>query len=40
MSGTRIDRELLNAYRTQAGQSLGELGCEHPVLLVFLRHFG
>jgi peroxiredoxin len=40
MAGGRIDSALLNKYKTQKGQSLGDLAQEGPVLLVFLRHFG
>jgi hypothetical protein len=35
-----IADELLAGYRTQSGQTLGELTAGHAVLLVFLRHFG
>ena len=40
MAKEKIDPELLSAYKTQTGQSLGELSKQRPVLLVFLRHFG
>ncbi|HME12679.1 MAG TPA: SelL-related redox protein [Candidatus Acidoferrum sp.] len=36
----RIADELLSGYRTQYGETLGELTAGHAVLLVFLRHFG
>ena len=36
----KINPQLLNSYKTQTGQTLGELSNERPVLLVFLRHFG
>jgi len=36
----KISRALLEAYKTQTGQSLAELSAERPVLLVFLRQFG
>jgi peroxiredoxin len=35
-----IASELLSNYRTQTGQTLGELTAGRPVLLIFLRHFG
>jgi len=37
---THIDAQLLNAYRAQTGETLGEVTAGRPVLLVFLRHFG
>lgn len=40
MAAERIDPALLTGYKTQTGQSLGELLVERPVLLAFLRHFG
>ncbi len=36
----RVDETILNAYRTQRGETLGELSKQRPVLLIFLRHFG
>lgn len=36
----KIAEESLSAFRTQSGQTLGELLAGQPVLLVFLRHFG
>ena len=35
-----IDEQLLTVYRSQTGETLGELTAGRPVLLVFLRHFG
>ena len=35
-----IDAALLNSFQSQAGQPLGALAAESPLLLVFLRHFG
>jgi peroxiredoxin len=40
MAPENINPQLLNSYKTQAGQTLGELSGKRPVLLVFLRHFG
>ncbi len=34
------DREVLDAARSQRGESLAALSDAKPVLLVFLRHFG
>jgi hypothetical protein len=36
----KIAEESLSGFRTQSGQTLGELLAGQPVLLVFLRHFG
>jgi hypothetical protein len=35
-----IDPQLLEAYRAPSGETIAELSAEHPLLLVFLRHFG
>jgi peroxiredoxin len=35
----QIDSDLLNAYTSQTGETLGALA-ERPLFLVFLRHFG
>jgi hypothetical protein len=40
MANTRINPELLREYKTQNGETLGELAANKPLLLVFLRHFG
>ena len=40
MSTTALPSELLDASRTQSGESLGELSRRSPVLVVFLRHCG
>jgi peroxiredoxin len=40
MASEKINPQLLNSYKTQTGQMLGELSNQRPVLLVFLRHFG
>jgi len=40
MANTRIDPVLLSEYKTQNGETLGELTTRKPLLLVFLRHFG
>lgn len=36
----QIDQELLDAYTSQDGKTLASLTVEHPLFLVFLRHFG
>ena len=36
----RVDRELLLRYRSQSGDLITSLSAGHPLLLVFLRHFG
>jgi peroxiredoxin len=36
----QVDPALLSAYTSQDGQTLASLATEHPVFLVFLRHFG
>jgi len=36
----RIDPQLLEAYRSQCGQTIHGLSQQRPLLLVFLRHFG
>jgi hypothetical protein len=36
----RIDPQLLETYRSQAGQTIRALSQDRPLLLVFLRHFG
>ncbi len=40
MAPEKINRQLLNSYKTQTGQTLGDLANHRPALLVFLRHFG
>jgi hypothetical protein len=40
MSSQKMDRSLMESYKTQKGQSLADLSREGPLLLVFLRHFG
>lgn len=40
MPPEKIKPLLLETYKTQYGQTLGELSNGRPVLLVFLRHFG
>ncbi|MBV8514084.1 MAG: redoxin domain-containing protein [Acidobacteria bacterium] len=39
LRSNRIDADLLAAYASQNGQTLGELA-SRPLFLVFLRHFG
>jgi hypothetical protein len=36
----RIDPQLLETYRSQAGQTIRARSQDRPLLLVFLRHFG
>ncbi len=40
MTNARVDHELLREYKTQNGETLGELTARKPLLLVFLRQFG
>lgn len=39
MSGSTIE-QIIEATRTESGQTLAELSANHPVLVVFLRHSG
>jgi len=36
----RIDSHLLQSYQSQAGETIASISADHPLLLVFLRHFG
>ena len=36
----RMDAQLLEAYRSQSGDTIHTLSEHQPLLLVFLRHFG
>jgi hypothetical protein len=36
----RVDSELLLSYRSPSGETIESLSSGHPLLLVFLRHFG
>ncbi|RME96870.1 MAG: AhpC/TSA family protein [Bacteroidetes bacterium] len=40
MSKLVVDQTILQEMRTNQGNNLWELSQQHPVLLVFLRHFG
>jgi peroxiredoxin len=40
MNTFSIDQEVMESMLTNGGSSLWDLTFEHPVLLVFLRHFG
>ncbi len=40
MNTLSIDQEVMEGMLTNGGSSLWDLTFEHPVLLVFLRHFG
>lgn len=35
-----IAPDLLQSYRSNSGESIDLLSLDHPLLLVFLRHFG
>lgn len=35
-----IAPELLQSYRSQSDETIDSLSTDHPLLLVFLRHFG
>jgi hypothetical protein len=35
-----IDRQLLQSYSSQSGDTIESLSADQPLLLVFLRHFG
>jgi hypothetical protein len=35
-----MQKEILQNYKSQTGESLLELSNQSPVLLIFLRHFG
>lgn len=35
-----IAPELLQSCRSQSGETIDALSSDHPLLLVFLRHFG
>jgi hypothetical protein len=40
MSSTTLPADLIDSFRTQTGESLGDLSRKSPVLVVFLRHCG
>jgi peroxiredoxin len=39
-SASQLDEKMFGLMYTSSGESLAELTKDHPVLLVFLRHFG